>query len=318
MILQLTDVKKYYEKRLSLRKKSITKAVDGVSLSIKEGETFGLVGESGSGKTTIARLISGMVASTQGSIVFDGKDLSMLSAAEEKVVRKNMGIVFQNPYSSLNPKMSIFEIISEPIDVFEKLSYQEKYERVTFYLEEVGLSREQHLFRYPHEFSGGQRQRIAIARVLAYNPSLVIFDEPTSALDVSIQAQILNLLKRAQQKMNLTFLLISHDMGVIYHMCSKIAVMYLGKIVEMGPVDDVFLDCLHPYTKLLINSIPDVDSSSLSFRAQEKKERNHCNEQLIPGCSFAPRCSLAYSECFNRIPEFREIKPGYSVACHHV
>lgn len=248
------------------------KAVDGVSLSIEEGQTYGLVGESGSGKTTTGRAIIGLNKITSGSIFFQGKNLLKIKRSELKLLRKDIQMVFQDPYSSLNPKKRVLDIVAEPLRNFEKLSDQEERRRVLELMELVGLSPEA-IWKYPHEFSGGQRQRIGIARAVALKPKLIIADEPVSALDVSVQAQVLNFMKDIQKELNLTYLIISHDLGIIRHMCDQIGIMYRGRFVEQGTADDIFTDPQHIYTKRLLASIPDINP--------KKREEQFANREKV-------------------------------------
>lgn len=317
MLLKIENVKKYFVKKNLFTKKELTKAVDNISFNINEGESFGLVGESGSGKTTLARLIIGIEPLTSGNIFFKNKNLFNLPKNDAINLYKKISIVFQNPFSSLNPKNTIRDIISEPLDVFNIGNKEERTQIVIDLLNRVGLSKEQHLYRYPHEFSGGQCQRIAIARALSYNPQFFILDEPTSALDVSVQAQILNLLKEIQKEMKITFLLISHDMGVIHHMCNRVGVMYQGKLVEVGFTDDIFKNCFHQYTKLLIQTIPDI-KEKFDFSKELKQEAVTSNNKFSVGCKFAPRCPNAEPKCFKKEPQLKEVKPGHRVACFYL
>jgi peptide/nickel transport system ATP-binding protein len=251
------------------------KAVDGVSLELEEGQTYGLVGESGSGKTTTGRAIIGLNKLTAGHILFDGQDITKQLKKKKNDIRRNIQMIFQDPYSSLNPKKRVLDIIAEPLRNFEKLSKLEERKRVEELLEIVGLSRES-IFKYPHEFSGGQRQRIGIARAIALKPKLIIADEPVSALDVSVQAQVLNFMKDIQNEFNLTYLFISHDLGIIRHMCDRIGIMYRGRLVEEGVRDDIYESPQHIYTKRLIAAIPDMDPKNrdkhTQLRAEVKEE----------------------------------------------
>jgi oligopeptide/dipeptide ABC transporter ATP-binding protein len=317
MLLELCNVKKHFSKRNAFKKSKVVKAVDNVSLSVERGETFGLVGESGSGKTTLARLIMGMIKLSAGAIKFDGKELDNLTPPEADLIRRQMGIVFQNPYSSLNPRMTVFDIIAEPIEVYRLAKGNEKKERIIALMEDVGLTPDLHLYRYPHEFSGGQRQRIAVARTMSFNPQFIILDEPTSALDVSVQAQILNLLAELKYKKRMTYFLISHNMGVIHHMCDRVGVMYLGSIVEIGTVSDIFEKAAHPYTKCLIDAIPDLE---ISFKTPMLAKSGVINNKSADtGCLFAPRCLKVTNECRQQTaPMLKEVSPGHWVSCYLV
>lgn len=260
--LEVKDLKVHFPSRGGILSKRIppVRAVDGINLSIEQGQTYGLVGESGSGKTTTGRAIIGLNAITSGSVLFEGHDLAKGGRRSHIDVRRDIQMIFQDPYSSLNPKKRVIDIIAEPLRNFERLSPKEEKLRVQQLLEQVGMSPEM-IYKYPHEFSGGQRQRIGIARAVALKPKLVIADEPVSALDVSVQAQVLNFMKDIQQEMKLTYLLISHDLGIIRHMCNHIGIMYKGRYVEQGTTADIFGNPQHIYTKRLITAIPNIDPS---------------------------------------------------------
>ena len=314
VILRTEELKKYFPVRRFLLSKDYVKAVDGVSIEIKEGETLGLVGESGCGKTTLGRLVLRLIEPTGGKVIFDGKDVSKLKGEELKEFRRKAQIVFQDPYSSLDPRMTIFNIIIEGIHVHE-IDLGDPEEFVINLLKTVGL-KEEHLYRYPHEFSGGQKQRIAIARALSLNPKFIVLDEPTSALDVSVQAQILNMLKDLQKKYGLTYLFISHDLGVVKYMSNRIAVMYIGKIVEIADADELFKNPLHPYTKLLFSALPIPDpkltraKKRLTIKGEPPSPIN-----IPPGCRFWPRCPYANSKCRTHEPPLVEVEKGHYVAC---
>ncbi|WP_028563214.1 ABC transporter ATP-binding protein [Paenibacillus pinihumi] len=276
-LLEVKDLKVYFPIRTGLFNKHTgdVKAVDNVNLSIEQGMTYGLVGESGSGKTTTGRAIIGLNQITSGNVMFNGIDLAKGGRRSHLNVRRDIQMIFQDPYSSLNPKKRVWDIIAEPLRNFEKLSPQEEKKRVLELLEKVNLSPES-IFKYPHEFSGGQRQRIGIARAIALKPKLIIADEPVSALDVSVQAQVLNFMREIQKELNLTYLFISHDLGIIKHMCDRIGIMYKGRYVEEGTTQDIFNDPQHIYTKRLIAAIPDIDPTRreerLKFRDSVKTE----------------------------------------------
>lgn len=316
-ILEVRDLKKYFPIRSDFLRKTAgnVKAVDGVSFSIKRGETLGLVGESGCGKTTAGRVILRLLRETAGQVTFNGRDIFSLSPKEIRELRKEMQIIFQNPYSSLDPKMKVRQIIGEGLEINKIiLGKKEKERRIQQLLETVGLSAS-YINRFPREFSGGQRQRIGIARALAVNPKFIICDEPVSALDVSIQAQIINLLEDLQDKFNLTYLFIAHDLSVVKHISNRVAVMYLGKIVELADGESLFTDGRHPYTRALLSSIPIADP--------EVKRRRILLEGNVPspinpplGCRFHPRCYEVQDICKKEQPEFKILKKDHYVACH--
>ncbi|SFF05825.1 peptide/nickel transport system ATP-binding protein [Paenibacillus algorifonticola] len=276
-LLDIKDLKVHFPIRGGLFGRAVgeVKAVDGVSLSIEQGSTYGLVGESGSGKTTTGRAIIGLNAITSGRVMFEGKDLNEGGKRSLLNARRDVQMIFQDPYSSLNPKKRVIDIVAEPLRNFERLSAQEEKRRVRELLEQVGLSAET-IYKYPHEFSGGQRQRIGIARAIALKPKLIIADEPVSALDVSVQAQVLNFMQDIQKELNLTYLFISHDLGIIRHMCDHIGIMYKGRHVEQGTTSDIFHNPQHIYTKRLLAAIPDIDPTEREkqrqFRAAVKAE----------------------------------------------
>ncbi len=294
------------------------RAVDGISFSIERGETLGLVGESGSGKSTTGLLVIGLINPTRGNIIFKGKKLSDLTGEELKLFRQKAQIVFQDPFSSLNPRMIVKDIVGRPLKVHKLVkSDKEMEEKVLKLLEEVGL-KEEHLSRYPHEFSGGQRQRIAIARALICNPEFIVLDEPTSALDVSVQAQILNLLKKLQIDRKLSYLFISHDLSVIRHMSHKVAVMYLGKIVEYAPKKVLFEKPLHPYTQALLRSIPKPAITKESIEEKIIKGDVPSPINPPPGCRFHTRCPFAKEICTKEEPDLKKVDENHLVACHLV
>ncbi len=313
-LIKVEGLKKYFPVGGILFTKGWVKAVDNVSFEIRKGETLGLVGESGCGKTTTGKLILKLLKPTAGKIYFDGKDVTKLRGKALKEFRRQANIVFQDPYSSLDPRMTVFNIIMEPVRI-HKIHVDDPEEFIIKLLYEVGLN-ETHLYRYPHEFSGGQRQRIAIARTLALRPKFIVLDEPTSALDVSVQAQILNLLKDLQRKYELTYLFISHNLGVVKYMSDRIAVMYLGKLVELAPAKKLFESPLHPYTKALLSSIPIPDPE-----LAKSKERIRVSGEPPspidppPGCRFHPRCPHATEKCRKEEPMLKEVEKDHFVAC---
>ena len=299
-------------------KKRTLKAVDNVSLFIRPGETLGLVGESGCGKTTCGRTILKLYNQTSGQIFFEGKEISHLKGKELLQFKKNAQMIFQDPYSSLDPRMTIAEIIAEGMTVHMHLSDKEKQERVSELLATVGLT-EDYANRFAHELSGGQRQRIGIARALAVEPKFIVLicDEPVSALDVSIQAQIVNLLIKLQHDKNLTYLFISHDLSMVRHISDRVGIMYLGSLVELGTSQQIFGQALHPYTKALISAIPEADPDSEKTRQRVKLEGEVPSPiNPPPGCRFRPRCPYATEQCAQEMPALEEVEPGRFVACH--
>ena len=294
------------------------KAVDDISFSIRKGETLGLVGESGCGKTTTGRCILQLEKATGGEIWFDGRDLNKLSKAEMRPLRQRIQVIFQDPYSSLNPRMKIGQIIAEPMMVHGIIKDEKKRdERVLELLSLCGLN-PKFADRYPHEMSGGQRQRVGIARALAVEPEFIICDEAVSALDVSIQAQVINLLEDLREKFNLTYLFISHDLSVVHHLCHRVAVMYLGHIVELAETDELFQNPLHPYTQALLEAVPIPDPTVEKARAHQIKGEIPSPMNPPSGCVFHPRCPKAVESCKVNMPEFREARPGHWVACTEV
>jgi oligopeptide transport system ATP-binding protein len=296
---------------------AVVRAVDDVSFSIQRGETVGLVGESGCGKTTTGRCILQLERPTSGQIVFDGVDLTTLDQHALRAVRRRVQVIFQDPYSSLNPRMTIGQILAEPIKVHGIIPDKDaRAARVRELLEQVGLL-PQHERRYPHQLSGGQRQRVGIARALAMEPSLIICDEPVSALDVSIQAQIINLLEDLQERLGLTYLFIAHDLSVVRHISDRVVVMYLGKIAEVADRRALYEEPLHPYTRALLSAVP-IPDPGLEARREHTVLRGEVPSPLNPpsGCVFHPRCPIAVARCSAEVPELREIKSGHCGACH--
>jgi oligopeptide transport system ATP-binding protein len=294
------------------------KAVDGVSFDVLRGETFGLVGESGCGKSTTGRTILQLYRPTAGSVTYDEMDLTLLKGEELRRLRPRMQMIFQDPFASLNPRMTVGGIVAEPLVVHTSMSRAERDERVRELLELVGLNPKFDR-RYPHEFSGGQRQRIGVARALALNPEFIICDEPISALDVSVQAQVVNLLEDLQEKFGLTYLFIAHDLSMVRHISTRVAVMYLGKLMELAPRDEVYENPLHPYTQALLSAVPVPDPAVEAERKRIILEGDVPSPASPPpGCVFNTRCPLAEDICRQKIPDYREIVPGHYVACHLV
>jgi len=315
-LLEVRNVKKYFPVGSGLfsRRKGEVKAVDGVDFTVEEGETLGLVGESGCGKSTLGRTILRLIEPTEGEIVFHGKNLLSLSPREIRDMRREMQIIFQDPYASLNPRMRVGDIVGEGLEIHKLATGKKKRDRVIELLNQVGL-REDHYGRYPHEFSGGQRQRIGIARALAVNPKFIVADEPVSSLDVSVQAQIINLLQELQEKMHLTYFFISHDLRVVEHISHRVAIMYLGKIVEIAPSETIYRDAKHPYTRALLSAVPVPDPG-------HKKERmilqGDVPSPVNPptGCSFHPRCPYREDVCDKVEPQLEFTTDGHGVSCH--
>lgn len=317
-LLEVKNLKKHFPIKSGLlsRKTEYVKAVDGLNFEIEKGEIFGLVGESGCGKSTTGRLIINLLKPTEGDILYNGENIVDLNKKELKKIRREIQIIFQDPYSSLDPRLTVAELVSEGLEIHKMVSNKkEKREKVVELLEAVGLG-EHHLDRYPHEFSGGQRQRIGIARALALNPRLLICDEPVSALDVSVQAQIINLMRKLKEEHNLTYLFISHDLGVVRFISDRIMVMYLGKIVELGTKDDIFNHPQHPYTKALLSAIPEPDRKKRRERIILKGDIPSPIDPPI-GCRFHTRCPMATEYCKQHEPPLTETKEGHYVACFY-
>ncbi|HEY2990294.1 MAG TPA: dipeptide ABC transporter ATP-binding protein [Candidatus Binatia bacterium] len=314
-LLEIKNLKKYFPVGGGLfsRRKGEVRAVDGVDLAVEEGETLGLVGESGCGKSTLGRTLLRLIEPTAGEIVFAGKNLLRLSPREMRDTRREMQIIFQDPYASLNPRMRVGAIVGEGLEIHKLATGRKKRDRVMELLHQVGL-REEHYARYPHEFSGGQRQRIGIARALAVNPKFIVADEPVSSLDVSIQAQIINLLQELQEKMHLTYFFISHDLRVVEHISHRVAIMYLGKIVEIATSDKIYSEAKHPYTRALLSAVPMADP-------ERRKERivlqGDVPSPVNPpaGCSFHPRCAYREELCDKLEPPL-DFTDGHGVSCH--
>ncbi len=311
-LISIRNLKKYFPV-----KGGTLKAVDGINLDIMEGETYGLVGESGCGKSTAGRTVVRIYEPTEGEMFYHGKDIFKMSRSEMLDIRKNFQMIFQDPYASLNPRMTVLDIVAEPLDIHKTYKNStERYEKVIGLLELVGLN-EEHADRFPHEFSGGQRQRIGIARALALNPKFIVCDEPISALDVSIQAQVINILKDLQKKLGLTYLFIAHDLSMVRYISDKVAVMYLGHIMERAETQSVFDNPLHPYTKALLSAIPIPDPG-----IQKGKHRILLTGDVPspidpkPGCRFVDRCAYAIDRCHHDTPELIEVLPNHFSACH--
>ncbi|MBD8522904.1 ABC transporter ATP-binding protein [Lysinibacillus fusiformis] len=316
VLLKVDGLKKYFPIRKGILNTQTgdVKAVDDVSFEVFEGETLGIVGESGCGKSTTGRLLMRLLEPTEGNIEFAGKMISELSNNEMRKARRDIQMIFQDPYASLNPRHNIGKILEEPLIVHGIGNAKERKQKVLELLEIVGLN-EYHIKRYPHQFSGGQRQRIGIARALMTNPRLLIADEPVSALDVSIQAQVLNLLQKLQKDLKLTYIFISHDLGVVRHISNRVGVMYLGKLVELTASEDLYAEPLHPYTQALLSSVPVPDPA---FEREQIIITGDIPSASNPpsGCTFHTRCPFKMEQCSQVVPSMQEVKPGHYVACH--
>lgn len=317
VLLETRDLRKYFtgKKGLFNQNPPVVKAVDDINLTIRKGETLGLVGESGCGKSTLGRTILKLIPMTSGQVLYEGQDIAAYDKKQMWEMRKKMQIIFQDPYSSLNPRMTVFDLVSAPLQVYGIGSREEQKEMVVSMLSDVGLDK-QYLNRFPHEFSGGQRQRIGIARALILNPEFVVCDEAVSALDVSVRAQVLNLMKKMQKKRNLTYLFISHDLSVVRHVSDRVAVMYLGSVVEVAPKQELYSAPHHPYTQALLSAIPIPDAN--------RKRNRIILEGDVPsaynppsGCKFHTRCPYAQEKCRTEVPVLRPVgEEGHLAACH--
>ncbi len=317
-LLEVRDLVKHFPVGGGLlgRRRALIRAVDGVSFGIRRGETLGLVGESGCGKTTTGRCILQLERPTSGQVLFEGRDLTRLEGAELRRQRRRIQVIFQDPYSSLNPRMTVGQILAEPLAVHGTVpDARARAARVEALLGQVGLL-PQHARRYPHQLSGGQRQRVGIARALALEPAVIVCDEPVSALDVSIQAQIINLLEDLQGELGLTYLFVAHDLSVVRHISDRVAVMYLGKIVELADRRTLYEAPVHPYTRALLSAVP-IPDPELESRREHVVLRGEVPSPVHPptGCAFHPRCPIAVPECSREVPALRELGPGHHVAC---
>lgn len=317
-LIEIKNLQKFFpiKKGIFNKKPSFVKAVDDISFTINKGETLGLVGESGCGKTTTGRTIIKLYEPTSGQIIYDGNDIAKLSNKKMLPYRRKMQMIFQDPYASLNARMTVGDIIGEAIDIHKLMSAKERNERVLYLLNKVGLNAD-HASRYPHEFSGGQRQRVGIARALAVQPEFIICDEPISALDVSIQAQVVNMLEDLQEDLGLTYLFIAHDLSMVKHISNKIGVMYLGKLVEIAESNELYRNPVHPYTKALLSAIPvpDPDKAAANQRIMLEGEIPSPIDPP-PGCRFKGRCKYAKPICSEKEPELKDLGGGHCAACH--
>lgn len=317
-IYEVEDLRTYFpvkSKELFPKEKQFVKAVDGVSLQVVRGETLGIVGESGCGKSTLGRTLLRLLEPTQGRLIFDGQDITSYSRKQMQPLRKDMQIMFQDPYASLDPRMTVGNIIAEPMDRMKTYrTKKERLERIVELMEVCGINKA-FINRYPHEFSGGQRQRIGIARALSVRPKLVVCDEPVSALDVSIQSQIINLLLELRQKFDLTLLFISHDLGVVEYISDRVAVMYLGRIVEIAETKTLFESPRHPYTKALLSSIPQIGEKQMLSESSALEGDIPSPISPPPGCPFHTRCPVACPRCSQEVPLLEEVEPGHLVSC---
>ncbi|MHA1973210.1 MAG: ABC transporter ATP-binding protein [Candidatus Hodarchaeales archaeon] len=313
IILEADNLSKFFPVKMGIfgaKSGSYVHAVDNVSFYVKKGETFGLVGESGCGKTTVAKLILKLLHPTAGSILYNGEDIFK---TRHNYARK-IQLIFQDPYSSLNPRMTIYDIIGEPLGIHKLAHGEGKKQRILELMEKVGLAKF-HLYRYPHEFSGGQRQRIVIARALAVEPEMLIMDEPVSALDISVRAQVLNLLEKLQKEFDLSYMFISHDLSVVRHVCDRVGVMYVGQIIELGDVNEIFDHPYHPYSEALLAAVPIPDPNVRKLKQEILAGEVPTPIDPPPHCRFAKRCKYAQDICFKKEPSLEEISPDHWVAC---
>ena len=317
-LVEIKDLCKYFKTKKGLfsGNKGLLKAVDGVSLNIEKGETLGLVGESGCGKSTLGRTLLKLYNPTAGEIFYNNNEIGSLSNKDMKSYRKHMQMIFQDPYASLNPRMTVGDIIGESLDIHNIAQGKEREEKIKYYINKVGLHPD-HINRYPYEFSGGQRQRIGIARALAVNPNFIVCDEPISALDVSIQAQIVNMLEELQDEMRLTYLFIAHDLSMVKHISNRVGIMYLGKLVEISDSEEIYNNPVHPYTKALLSAIPIPDPDIAKSKQRIILEGDIPSPiDPPPGCRFMSRCRYVKEICKEEEPKLKEVSPGHCVACH--